>query len=545
MQATEIATIRLDSESAQYTPSWSDTGYQRPPAPSLEDFRDQYESEFRIALASQSLWHFAHTYLSHYMSVPSGQFHCDLMGALDSAARAGGRLLGALPREHAKTTIGTVFLVLREVCLQRKRNIVIVGANAREAQAKLRNIVSELEQNPLLRNDFGDSILPARDTKGQFVANTDTEVILANGVRIAAIGIRGKIRGQNDRGVRVDLIVFDDPENDEDVLSETTRRRTMSWINKACLNALDSDLGSLIWLGTLLHFDSALAILLKDEGKDWPQIKLNAIDDLWESPLWPERWSVKKLLKRKKDITDVAFAQEFMNQPIDEASQIYREEWFRWYSQDSIYYQAGRWMAPIPDDFEGALPHGLDRSIPLPLTVIMAVDPAVGLDRRHAYTAYVVLGKQLHTNLLFVMDIIQGRFTFQKQQDGILTLANTWKPSQIGVENVGYQDSLRQAVMPKGLPVIAIKSTGAKQVRIQAGSAHVEAGRVYLPRKKQGVKDFVTQAVSYPTVDQVDMLDAFAMATELITYATNSPAKSGKAKGQSRRPRAADAAKRF
>ena len=147
------------------------------------------------ALMSGSLLLFALFFLRHLLTDPCGYYHRELCAQLDLACQAGRRLLGVLPREHAKTTLGTVALVLREVCLGRKSNILLIAANREEAQAKLRLIIEELEHNALLKQAFGSKLAPARDLKGHRVAYADSEIVLAGGARISTLGFGGKVRG--------------------------------------------------------------------------------------------------------------------------------------------------------------------------------------------------------------------------------------------------------------------------------------------------------------------------------------------------------------
>jgi hypothetical protein len=214
----------------------------------------------RISAARTSLAVFAAVYLGHLLSDASSHYHYQLCRELDHALMPGGRLLGAIPREHAKTTLGTLATSLSAICHGTKSNILLVAANQREAEAKLRLIVSELESNERLLGVFGPLIRPARDSMGHTVAYADSEIVLAGGARVFTLSFGGKVRGQLARGQRPDLIILDDPEDDALARSPERRRKMREWCDQALINALDVERGSLIWLGTLLHHDSVLAL---------------------------------------------------------------------------------------------------------------------------------------------------------------------------------------------------------------------------------------------------------------------------------------------
>lgn len=506
------------------TRPWNNAAqYKRPVPPVIHaDDLGEFCKQFRLEMAKQGLYQFAHVYLNHYMTHESPQFHVDLMSWCEAALQPNGRILGACPRGHAKTTIGSLFSVAYAACLGLKRNIIFVGATKGEASAKMRNVVLELESNPLLRHDFGESILPARDSKNQWIANNDSEVILSNGVRMGAIGLGGNIRGQNDRGVRVDLIVLDDPESDRMVESETERRKNLKWIRRAMMNALEEGTGSIIWLGTLLHRASLLAVMLDQQS--WPKFNIPALDGN-QNALWPGRWSYEKLMLKKEEIGSLAFAQEYLNKPLDDDTAVYLREWFRFYDREDLYFARGRWYAPVPDSWEQ---RNGDKPRYLALNTILTMDPAIGLHRKNAYTAFCVLGKQEETGLLFLLHISQSRITFPEQLKQLRNLHLIWNPGRVGIEAIAYQAALAQAVEAfEGIPVLEIRPTDSKQTRIQAASVPVEKGMLYCPRKDKGARGFMKEAADYPAVDTVDRVDAFAMAQENVSGSVGAKSKSG------------------
>ena len=333
---------------------------------------------------------FALAFLPHLLADPCAAFHTELAANLDWAVKPGNRLIGAIPREHAKTTFGTVALTLREICRGEKQNIMLVAANSAEAEVKLRQIVDELETNPALIAGFGGRIAPARDTKGHTVAYADNEIILAGGCRVCTIGFGGKVRGQLSGGRRLDLVILDDPEDDSTVANPARRKKLRDWVDRALLNALDVELGSLVWLGTLLHHDSVLAQWMAAQAKlaNWRVIEYSALDDSG-TPLWPGRWSREKLALRKREIGERAFAQEYLNKPVSMAGQLFKPGCFPVYNPSTLQLNN-----------DGCF---IGNS---PLTVVAGIDPAIGQNAEHDYFAAIVLGidQQKRT---FVLDVVR------------------------------------------------------------------------------------------------------------------------------------------
>ncbi len=447
---------------------------------------------------------FAICFLPHLLTDSGAAFHDELGHALDRACTPGGRLIGALPREHAKTTLGTVALTLRELCLGDKRNILLVAANREEAQVKLRQIVGEIESNPLLPAEWRERLRPARDSKGQRVAYGDGEIVLAGGARVSALGFGGKVRGQLSGGRRLDLVILDDPENDESVASPEQRRKLRHWVDCALLNSLDARRGSLVWLGTLLHHDSVLAQWLKlhAAGGDWQVMTRAALSDSGE-PLWPERWTRKRLQGRRREIGERAFAQEYMNRPVSLAGQLIRPGDLRSYDPTALKYTDGAWL--------------LDRE---PLTVAIGVDPAIGRGTEHDYFAACTVGIAAAEDAggrphIYVLDVLRIRDRFARQLQVLGELTRRWRPRLIGIEAVSYQAALSQAAWEQGLPVLAMKEPRAKAVRIEAAAVHIAEGRVFLPVAGDWVAAFREEAADYPAGRHDDQLDAFARALEV------------------------------
>lgn len=450
------------------------------------------------------------------MTCPSGAFHRELCNAIDAAILPKGRLVGAVPREHAKTTYGTTWNVIRCICLGLKKHIVLVGANKEQAEKKFINIRAELEDNPLLREDFGAGIAPKTSEYTRREKYSMREMSLANGVKIVSIEMRGKLRGLTHRGHRPDLVILDDPEDDDTVESDTERRRQQGWIDKALLNSLDSENGSVIWLGTLLHHDALLTRALNPQSENykgnWMHLQRDAMD-VWDYdagiPLWPEYWSREKLYAREQDIGRVAMGFEFFNMPVDPEQQIFKPEFWRWYDYGkTIREESGRFFLLDP----------LSRHKPLELHTYMGVDPAIGQDKRHDFTAIILIGVNQQTRDIYVLDIDRFKINVNQLAERIALAQRRFLPHRTGIESFIFQALLAQQVMDRGLRVVEVKPTGSKKVRIEASAVPFAQGRVYLPEDKAMSKTFTHEAEQFPSGKNDDMLDAWAIAHEVASY---------------------------
>lgn len=87
------------------------------------------------------------------------------------------------------------------------------------------------------------------------------------------------------RNWRPDLIILDDVENDENVRTPEQRKKLKDWFDKAVSKCGD-DYTDIVYIGTLLHYDSLLAKTLANPAyrsiKYKAVIRFSQADDLWQ-----------------------------------------------------------------------------------------------------------------------------------------------------------------------------------------------------------------------------------------------------------------------
>ena len=111
--------------------------------------------------------------------------------------------------------------------------------------------------------------------------------MLRNGVAIEAFGTGQRLRGRRHRADRPTLIVCDDLENDDHMLSAARRQRSSSWFHGTLMKA--GTVGTnVIHLATALHRDALAVQLCRTPG--WRSKVFKAIQR-WPAnmPLW-HRW---------------------------------------------------------------------------------------------------------------------------------------------------------------------------------------------------------------------------------------------------------------
>lgn len=203
---------------------------------------------------------FCKTYFPHYVDETESVLHQYLFKRLPeiSGTEKGVREAIIAPRGEAKSTIATQLHTIWEIITAQTHNtVIIMDAFETQAAPMLQAIQAELDTNPRLSQDYPD-------ISGAGPVWKVGELITRNNIKIKAFGAGQKIRGIRHGPYRPDRIKLDDIENDENVKNPEQREKIFKWLKKAVLKLGPPD-GSVkvLYIGTLLHYDSVLAKTIK------------------------------------------------------------------------------------------------------------------------------------------------------------------------------------------------------------------------------------------------------------------------------------------
>lgn len=238
----------------------------------------------RRARAWNDFEYFCRTYFPHYVKKDNSRLHDYLYQRLPEIANSDKAETDAIaaPRGEAKSTITSQLFVLWCVITERKWYAMIGMDAFDQAAIMLEAIKAELEGNPRLAMDFPESC-----GGGGRVWQAGV-IVTRNDRKVEAVGSGKRIRGRRHGPHRPDLFIGDDLENDENVKTPEQRDKLQGWITKAVLKLGGAgDKFDVIIIGTILHYDSVLARLLKNPL--WRSTKFKAIIQ-WPSNmvLWDE-----------------------------------------------------------------------------------------------------------------------------------------------------------------------------------------------------------------------------------------------------------------
>jgi predicted phage terminase large subunit-like protein len=430
----------------------------------------------------------------NYHPLETPEFHREILGDISNPELP---LVGfAAPRGHAKSTLVCHDYLLWAVCFRKVHFPIVISDTYSQSVEFVNALKDEFEGNTIIRWLFGD-LTGDYWRDGDFVTST--------GIKVVALGYGMKVRGLRHREHRPDLLIFDDLENDEQVASAEQRKKIKRWLTKAALGALKKEGGRAIKIGTILHHDSLLNNIIKNNEmfESWHTrlyVALNTDKKGREYALWPEHESVEYLkairdnpvLCKKngwKFIGSLAFAQERQNKPINEEDAIIQPDWIQWCD-----------AREVPQD--DAL-----------VATVLTVDPAASEKQTADPTGKIVASLGIDGNI-YVRAVGNRRLSPARNTKEIEDLNIVFEPNAIGVEN-GVLELVFKELLA-GLPTVGLKADKDKVRRLLAVARFFEAGRIFIVKKIRNGQALYDQLVEFPNASHDDMVDALVYAIRML-----------------------------
>lgn len=422
----------------------------------------------------------------------------------------------AAPRGEAKSTLVSQLFVLWTIICGIKHYPVIVMDSIDQAYPMLEAIKAELVYNPRLLMDFPDVCGAGR------VWQMGT-ILTRNDIKVQVAGSGKKLRGLRHGPYRPDLVVLDDIENDEQVRSPEQREKLENWLKKTVL-PLGTAGGKLdvIYIGTILHYDSVLSRTLKNPL--WRVARFKALIrwpdnmslwDKWEEILrnngadgemlanayyqqhraemdegaivsWSARPILALMLIRARD-GHATFDAEYQNDPVSGEDAIFAGE-------GVFHFWVNRLAEWI---FYGAC------------------DPSLG---KHGASrdpsALFVGGFNRHTGILDVVEAAIRKRVPDKIISDIIELQQVYRCLVWSIETVQFQEFLRTELIKRSamagvpVPARAVIPHTDKLLRIESLQPHMVNGLIRLHSSQTTL---IEQLRHFPKADHDDGPDTLHM----------------------------------
>lgn len=286
------------------------------------------------------------------------------------------------------------------------------------------------------------------------------DVRFTNGSRIRAVGYGKKIRGRHPH-----YIVLDDVLNDEDLYSETVRRKHIDYFRSAIVNMVHPE-GQIVAVGTPFHMADLWGWLSKNPEyifRRYPGILDQGTDN--ERALFPWRWSLKRLYAKKREIGNVAFTREILVQPISDDLSIFPS-----------------YLFPKLIDYKLTLRPKRDQIKAMGLTTFMGVDIAFSTTVAADFFVCFVIGVDGNGNH-YVVDIHRSKgLSFREQLTQIEYMARRYDCALVFIEanqaQRVWQDEMKRST---DVPVKEFTTTAQNKYPLDKG---VPSLRILLENEK-------------------------------------------------------------
>lgn len=462
----------------------------------------------------------------------SADFHKKLADLFNDVVtkRQTGHVAWAVARDHAKTAWTSNIFLLHQVVYRHRRYIVLFSETTAVAGDFIAWSKFQLKMNDKLRRDFGP-LLDQKSSRNEL--DNKEEYVTASGIKVEAKGLGVQTRGLRHGSTRPDMFILDDMESKDSTNTPELIEKSKKWFNDEMLPALSKDNGICIYIGTILCYGSLLHHVVT-ERKDFRSRLFSAVqsfaerEDLWEqwreiyrvdsedSPikareffeehreemlegtqvLWEDRWPYYDLMLVLENGGPKTFAQEYQNTPTDAERQIFKEEYFRYFTEEEVsrirtepYAAVDIAMGKTKGDY----------------TVI-----ATGLVNKETGTVYVydMYVKRVHPDVL-ISEMVKHTMRYQYERIGIET--------QFAQEFIA--DKLREELKKNGYPgdtrLKYIKQRVRKHLRIESMLPDIQSGKIRFHEKLRN-SETMTQFHLYPLHKHDDAVDAIAMLMDTV-----------------------------
>jgi predicted phage terminase large subunit-like protein len=366
------------------------------------------------------------------------------------------RLMIFMPPRHGKSTLTSEMFPAWYMGRNPTHQIIFCTYNQTFADSwgrKVRNIL----QDPDYQKIFPTTVL-SQDSKSAQTFNT-TQKGVYHAVGMGA-GVTGK--GAN-------ILIIDDPLKDrEEANSTLIKIKHTEWYSSTAYTRLEPN-GAIIIVQTRWAYDDLSGWLLDQKKEKWHVISLPALtqdENGIQHALWPERFSVERLLEIRESTLTHDWNALYMQHPVAMGGEDFKSIWLKFYDEE--------------------LNHKT-------MNVYIFIDPANSKDVNSDNTGILVIGANKDKKL-YVLDMYIDKFNYKERQDLIFTLVEKYSPKNVFIEEYAMQleivhlkSEMERRNYRFAITQIGGNATGAakkqsKSDRIMRLQPYFEEGKIYMPR---------------------------------------------------------------
>tara|TARA_R110002051_G_scaffold305000_3_gene374639 strand:+ start:300 stop:1781 length:1482 start_codon:yes stop_codon:yes gene_type:complete len=402
-------------------------------------------------------------------------------------------------RDHGKSVFFMSY-ALWLAAFKPKTHIMIFSHSMEQTLEHMRFIRNNIENTDILRD-----LKPT----GKPWAKSYFE--LKNGSRIMAKSVGGATRG-----FHPDVVLCDD------ILWGTTGgelQRAADWFYGVLLPVLHHT-SKLMMVGTPFSYNDLYAEL---EQKETFNVETYPAINMKGEPLWPERWDIEMLEKRRLSMPAIQFSREYLCEPIHDVASMFPSDILE-KSRDRKLVLLSRADTNYNEEGE---PDGVWGQH------FIGHDPAISSDKNADFTAMTVMRILPDEDIKQIVHVVHERgMSSMAQKRMMVILNNKFQPDLIELEGNNFQRMLEQEMreMASDMPIKIFMTTRAKkeslfmslllafeqgQIKLPYGN---ERSREYTHKVEQELNRFGMQKSG--KLESVGINDDLAMSLALANWAT-------------------------
>lgn len=396
-----------------------------------------------------------------------------------------------LPPRHGKSELCSIKFPAWFIGKNAEKHIITASYSqelSMDFGAKTRNMIKGKEHQSV----FPNSKL-SNDTQAKDRWMTD------KGGSYTSVGVGGTLTG---RGAH--CLLIDDPHKDRaEADSLHMRNKVWEWFRSTAYSRLEPK-GVVIIIMQRWHKDDLVGRVLNEfSGRDDIEIKriqfpAIAVKDEQHrkagEALWPERYDLAALERIRAVQGVVNFSSQYQQEPILQADQTFKEEYFRYFEEDDLK----------------------DKELIYTTTIDLATGDKEA--KNGDYVAIITVGKEHNSSNWYIVDCCIEHLDPLQSCDYLFQLYKKYRMVNVGIETNAYQKTfkfwLQEEQKKRGvfMPLQEIKSTVNKEARIRGLIGYYQTGVIF-HRKSYYLLE--SQLLNFPQDQHDDGPDSLAMQLEV------------------------------
>lgn len=434
---------------------------------------------------------FCKTFFPEYFYRPFSSMHDIIFDAIDDDSKQ--MVAIAAPRGFGKSSLINMAYPAKHILYQDKKFIVPISATSEGAIEQSENLKDELLSNELIQQVFG-KMEGWRWAEKHWITSSD--------IKIVPRGAGQQVRGRRHKTSRPDLIIVDDLEDDESVMSEDQRKKLWRWFLSSVVNTVDR--GRKDWkivvIGTVLHEDSLLRKLLRDP--EWYSIRLDICDDQYNSN-WPDYMpteTIKQMVGDAKARGELGvFYREFRNKATAPDDSGFRPEYFHDYTESE------KELDENPE-----------------IESIVVADPSKTHTEGRANTGVMGISFNVKTGKIYIRDVVERQMFPNELYDEMIDMADRIHAHVLAPEVTGLNEYITYPLKNQ----ISLRNKHFEIIEVKPRDKKASRAAALIPMYRQGLilhnsnccGRLESLLMDYPRPEKWDIIDCLSSLVFVLEY---------------------------